>query len=538
VVSTNAPVPFSAAGWNAVGGPAPGSLSYNWTVEGLGWTPPTQTGPNATVLGLDGTWTGSLYVTVAATYGSTSESVRSSVVSLYPVSTQVLSATASASAVDPGVPVTFYLTGTGAAGYTYTATVDPGLGAAPVSHACDSVRLSNGTANLTCQVTAAYPTSGNSLPTASISNGYSTGLLDVAPVSVHPVEEITLGAPTLVTYPNRTIPFTVSVTNGTGSPPYGPACLSVNGGPLLSCLSENATSWVFDAAFPSPGEYELRASVTDRFGENVSASAGVLVVPFLAARANGSSSVTLFANQTRALSVVVTGGALPIAIWWNLSRSTGYSCPGTLDSDGTVACPYLPTALGFTNLTVTLRDALGSETSVVFRINVTAAPAQSGPRSGSVFSGASGWLLFGLLTALALGVLLVAWDVRRRRRASAATGDNRVEENELENMARGRDHLLAQADPIAARRPDELVAGWNGPPVAPEEWAEWIAALVADGSLIPSRAPNHRLVYRRAASHASNPTIQFDPTVLEGRSASLEEGSEPGSEPGGPYGGG
>ena len=538
-VSTNAPVEVSALAWNAEGAPAPGPLTFSWSLGGLGWTPPSQTGPNATVAGSDSGWVGSLSVTVTGTFGSTVESTQSAVLSLLPVPTRVLNATPSTTPVDPGVPVTFDVTGSGAVGYSYSATVDPGLGAAPVSGACESSRLPNGTANLTCQVRAAYPVSGIALPTASISNGYSTGEMDLSPVSVHPVEQVTLSSPSLVTYPNRTIAVTVNVTNGTGSAPYGPACLSGDGRASVVCQFQNATSWIFDVDFPTPGEYELRASVTDRFGENISASAGVLVVPFLSARANGSASISLFANQTKALSVIVAGGALPIVLWWNLSRTTAFSCPGFLDFYGTIDCAYESASIGSTNLTVTLRDALGSETSVVFHLNVSAAPRPPGPSGGSLFSGTTGWILFGVLIALALSVLLVvAADVRRRHRMlSAEPGGERVEETELERMARGRDHLLARAAPTIPRRPDELVAGWTGPPVRPEEWAEWIAALVADGSLIPSRAYDGRLVYRRAAPRPRAPTIQYDPTALPSTPGPEEE-LEPSSGPPGPQGGG
>jgi hypothetical protein len=539
VVSTGAPVQLSASAWSALGTSASGRLSYNWSLVGLEWGISAQRGPNVTVVGTDSGWTGSLSVTIEATYGTTIESAQSPVVSLRPVATRLLSATVSPSPVDLGVPVTFYMMGSGAAGYSYSATVEPGLGTGSVSGACVSTPLSSGTVNLTCPVRAAYPVAGTALPTASVSNGFSTAQLSLGPVPVRSVEQVTLSAPSLVTYPNRSVPLTVNVTNGTGSGPYGPACLSVSGVPGLTCQTQNATSWIFAPRFARAGQYELRASVVDRFGENVSSSAVVVVVPFLTARSNGSSSLTLYANQTTALSVVVVGGALPLTTWWNLSGSSGTLCWGNLASDGTISCPYPTSFPGHANLTVTLRDALGSEAAVVFRITVTAAPARSGHSTPSPFPGVSSEVLLGLFAALAAGGLLVAWGVRRRRQVPArGSPPDRVEENELERMARGRDHLLAQADPVTPRRPDELVAGWTGPPVAPEEWAEWIAALVADGSLIPRRTGDLRLVYRRAAPRPSVPTIQFDPTVLAVPRGPLRPGAEPPEESSESQGGG
>ncbi len=539
VVSTNAPVDLSVSAWNAVGDAAPGPLTYSWSLAGLGWGISSQQGANVTVEGTASGWTGSLSVTVEATYGATTESLQSPTLSLQPVPTQILSGVPSANPVDPGVPVTFYLVGSGAAGYSYSATVDPGLGAGSVTGPCASTPLGNGTTNLACQVQAAYPAAGTALPTASISNGYSTNQLALASVAVNPVEQVTLSAPNFVTYPNRTIPLTVNVTHGTGSAPYGPACLSVSGRPGLTCQSQAATTWVFEERFASTGDYELRASVTDRFGENVTSSAVVVVVPLLTARANGSTSVTLVANQTTALSVVVSGGALPLTTWWNLSGPSETLCWGDLAFDGTITCSYPTSVLGSANLTVTLRDVLGTEVAVVFRITVTSAPVRPASTSPPLFSGTSGEVLLAALAALAVGSLLVAWGVRRWQRAATTQkpGD-RVEENELERMARGRDHLLAQASPDTPRRPDELVRGWTGPPVAPEEWAEWIAALVADGSLVPSRAGDRRLVYRRAPPRPLTPTIQFDPTVLEAVRPPLDRDTKPPEESEEPQGGG
>jgi len=528
VVSVDAPVALSASGWDAQGNPAPGPLTYSWNLAGLGWQISSENGPNVTVEGTDGGWTGSLVATVSATYGTTTESAQSAVLFLAPVTTEAASGTATPTPVDPGVPVTFSVTGSGAAGYAYSVTVDPGLGAGSVDGQCSSTRLPNGTANLTCVVRATYPGAGTAFPTASVSNGYSTGHLTLGPVSVHPVEQVSVNAPTFVTYPDRTLNLTVNVTHGTGNAPYGPVCLSVNGGGL-TCQFQNGTAWVFPEAFPASGSYGVHAWVADRFGENVTAAAVVVVVPALTARTNGSSTITLFTNQTTALSVVVAGGALPITTWWNLSRPSGTLCWGNLASDGTISCPYPSSFPGVTNLTVTLRDALGSETVVVFRITVTAAPGGSSAPAGT---GVSGWVLVGVLAALAGGVLLVALDVRRRSRTRTSTTEGPgVEETELERIARGREHLLARADPVVPRRPDELVADWTGPPVAPEEWAEWISALVADGSLVPSRGADRGLVYRRAPPRPTAPTIQFDPTVWEARRVPLEEASDRSPEP-------
>lgn len=515
VVSTDAPVRLSAVGHDALGGPAVGSVAYHWHSAGLGWSNSSATGPNTTVQGIDSGWPGSVSVTAQATYASTTETVQSGILTLLPIATRVLSGTVSPDPVDPGVPITFVVRGTGAPGYSYSATVDPGLGAGTVAGGCANGPGANGTTNLTCQVRAAYPTAGTAYPTASLSNGYSSAQLTMTPVSVHPVEQVSLTLPRFVTYPNLPLALRVNVTNGTGSAPYGPACLSLGDGSAVTCLPGGGTNWTFNVSFRTPGSYELRASVSDRFGENVSSSTAVLVVPLLTARANGSSTLTLVADQPAPLSVVVAGGALPISSWWNLSGAQAFFCAGNLDFDGTITCPFVPSSPGSTNVTVTLRDALGSVTTVLFRLTVTPASGHSGSTGPlSLLSGSGGILLLGLAGGLAVGALFAGRLLLRRRRPGATGADGGVEENELERMARGREHLLSRADPSTPRRPDELVAGWSGPPVAPEEWAEWVAGLVADGSLLPSRGPDRRLVYRRATPRPSMPVIRFDPTAV------------------------
>lgn len=521
VVSVSAPVPVSSFAWNALGETAPGPLSYLWSLSGLQWTPSSTDERNITVEGTDSTWVGSLSVTVNATYGSATESAESPVLSLLPLATEASSATAYPTPVDPGVPVTFNATGFGAAGYPYSMTVDPGLGAGSVTSPCASTALPNGTVNLTCQLRDAYAASGNVTPTVTISNGYSAATLSVAPVSVHPVEQVSLTASKFVTYPNRTVQLTVSVTHETGSAPYGPVCVLVEGTSNVTCQFQNALAWEFNASFPAVGEYAVRAYVADRFGENVSASAGILIVPPLSAQVHGNASLRLHTNESQALVAVVAGGELPISAVWNSSGAPVATCNSGLDVDGSISCLFSSSSPGWANVTLTLIDSLGSRVSVVFRINVTAALTHLGPPGGGSLP-ASGWVGLGALAAAAVAALLVALVLRRRTHHRPAV----VEENELERMAQGRDHLLARADPVTPRRPDELVADWAGPPVAPEEWAEWIAALVADGNLVPVRGPDRGLAYRRSAPRPSAPTIQFDPTVLEAKRPPQDEDRE------------
>ena len=275
-----------------------------------------------------------------------------------------------AQSTGPGVPVDF--PSRPATARRVTPTRSPwttGAGTLPMSAPCEPTPLVNGTVNVTCQVEAAYPTAGNVTPTGSISNGDSSASLSFLPIAVHPVEQVSLTATKYVTYPNRTVVLTVTVTNGTGSSPYGPACLSVNAGSPLTCQPPNGTSWVFNESFPTPDNYTVRAFVADRFGENVSAAAEVVIVPTLTVRVNGSASISVPANETHALVAIVAGGALPIQAVWNSSGTTRIACPNLIVSDGAVPCNFSVSSPVRLNVTLTLTDALGSVASVVFRVD-------------------------------------------------------------------------------------------------------------------------------------------------------------------------
>lgn len=524
-VSVGAPTDLSVSAFNALDAPATAPLSYQWSWSGLEWSVSPNDTRNVTAVGLDPSWVGAIWVTVTGTYGSTVETAQSPVLSLTPVATAVASASVSPSPVDPGVPVTFSAEASGAAGYAYTLTVDPGLGAAPVSGSCTPIGLPNGTANLTCTAVGSYPASGNTTPTATVSNGYSTAETFLPSVSVRPVEEVSVGSSAYVAYTNRTVSLTVRVSNDTGTAPYGPACLSIGRAAGSVCQFTNATEWSFPTAFTIPGEYEVRATVQDRFGENVSASAGILIVAALAARAEGNSTVALRTNQTQALTAMVTGGDPPFSSRWNSSGTELTWCSSVLELDGPVSCSISAQTQGWANVTVTVTDALGSTASVLFEVNVTSAPP---PTGGGGSSGLLSRTTLGLIAlgavAGAAGVLLLV--LRRRSRPTSVS----VDESELERIARGREHLLSRADPSVARRPEELADGWTGPPVPPEEWAEWISALVTDGSLVPVRDASHRLLYRRAPARASAATIEFDPAVWEASRAAREPDADEDAE--------
>ncbi|HEY6238910.1 MAG TPA: hypothetical protein VIZ68_06990, partial [Thermoplasmata archaeon] len=121
-----------------------------------------------------------------------------------------------------------------------------------------------------------------------------------------------------------------------------------------------------------------------------------------------------------------------------------------------------------------------------------------------------------LLAAGAAGVLAAAFYLRRRRterdhaERAAFASDSRASEEELKRLAEGRAYVLARADPEVGRTLDDLAVGFTGPPPEPEELTEWVASLVAEGSLRTVLGPDGRSRFFRVERPGEAPTVRVE----------------------------
>ncbi len=512
IVSVGAPLVVGATARTAHGAPSPGPLSYTWRLSGLGWEDsPSADGTHVTVEATPGAWNASLAVEVAGSYNGTREWANSTAAVFVPVPTRILRDAESRSTVDVGVPLDLTVTGSGAAGYPYRVTLLPGLGTPAVAVPCTSTLQPNGTVGLVCAASVTYLTNGTAVPTAELTNGFSSATSALPTLTVRPGVGVELSAAAPTAYPAHPVDVTVRVVSGTGSPPFGPACLDPGLGTGATCATAPGTTWDFPVLFPAPGRYQLRATVLDVLGRTGSATVTYTIVPPLAATAVGSVQLSAPVGRSTNLTVKLTGGALPLAYWWNLSQPARTLQGGFLPFDAAVALWYSPSLLGAVDLTLTVRDALGSTRSVTFQIVGVAPSPLSTPRAPSAPT-ADPWILptvaLGTVGALVAMVLIRVRLARRRDEREVA-----VDEEELHRIAEGRAHLLARADPELPRPAADLVAGWTGADVPIAEWMEWIASLVTEGALRPEPTGDGGLAYRRARGPSRPPTIDFDPDV-------------------------
>jgi len=143
------------------------------------------------------------------------------------------------------------------------------------------------------------------------------------------------------------------------------------------------------------------------------------------------------------------------------------------------------------------------------------------------------WLDVLLVLGASAAVASAGIAVARRRRPTDPTdlGPDEVPaatEAELRRLSEGRDHVLARADPVLGRTLDELSGGFPGRPPTPEEVTEWVASLVADGSLISELGADGRSRFRRAAPPAPAPRVELDDRALE---EALRRRNEPEDDP-------
>ncbi len=375
-VSSLAPVTLTASGIAGNGDPSPATLTYAWTVTGTGWTVLAGAGTDQlTVLSSSGAGIGNIVVYVNGTYNGTTLSAAPRSAALNAVATSLVGASVAPTSLDAGTPATFTLSGSGAAGYPYTATVLPGLGGAPVSAPCRAVSAPGGLVSLNCTVSVVYAQAGVAQPAANLSNGYSTATW-TAPFSltVSSALGVEVTPAPAQGYAGSPIRFTVSVAAGTGTAPFGPACFWPGDG-SLSCSAVGGSSWTFDTTFGRAGTFAGTVTVADSAGANRSTAvlSIIAVPPTLSALSANTSSFD--AGTPLAIASVYSGGALPATYWWNDSLPGTTLYRGVLTADGPLLYTFVPSVAGDQTVTLTVVDALGTVVAQPLHLTVLPGPA-------------------------------------------------------------------------------------------------------------------------------------------------------------------
>jgi hypothetical protein len=377
-VSVDAPTIVAATGLSGIGSPSPATLSYGWSVQGSGWrTLSPLGGPNVTVEALSTAFVATVTAWVNGTYGGATLHAGPTSVLLTAAATQIQSGAARPTSVDVGIPATFSFSGTGAPGYVYQPTIDPGLGLPAIPADCTNHSISGDLLQFDCSSIYEYPITGSAQPFGTLSNPFSAANYSFAPVTVSAGLVVTTGPASALAYAGGTVDFTVAIASGTGTPPYGPACLT-DGIGATSCQSAGGPPWTFAFLYPQAGAFGARASVADSGGTNYTAEIPVTIAerPTLSAVSLGSYQYPEGGNVSAVATL--TAGAFPISYWWNTS------CPESNVGSGTILSAPPPLTIEFPapsigpcNLTFTAVDALGTHLSesAPFRVVSTEASA-------------------------------------------------------------------------------------------------------------------------------------------------------------------
>lgn len=376
VASTSAPTAFLATPWTANGTASSLSPSFDWALNGSGWSfvAPPGSGGSATLVAAPGATPGNLTVQAIATVGSNSFETPVLTVPLQPVATTLNGGTVNLTAVDSGTPVGVVVTATGAEGYAYRATVVPGLGLASTTMPCASRPDPPSSVTVRCSTTLSYPVPGIAEPSVVVSNGYSAAVWAGPNVTVDPASALELSPSAPVGYAGTPISITVAVAPGTGVPPFELACLEAVGAGS-ECQPTAGPSWTFRPTFSSPANYSATASVLDAAGVNRSVPLTVEVVAPLTLSSVTSSSSNVSAGTAVVLSSFVTGGRLPAEVWWNSSGSARPLATYPVATDGPTSFEYTPATVGSLWVSLTVRDALGTVVEANRTLSVIVGPA-------------------------------------------------------------------------------------------------------------------------------------------------------------------
>ena len=360
---------FRATPFTGEGTPTPMVPEFTWTIAGTGWTfvAPSR-GANVSLTAAPAAGVGNLtaFATLNVT-GGTLVTPRVSV-ELLAVATTISVASLNRTMLDVGQSVTAHANGSGAAGYRYAATVDPGLGEPEEPATCTTVPATPGTVTVSCTTTWNYTGPGVAQPAVTVSNGVSAAVWEFPEVTVDPSPSLAFLPGLPVGYANETVPIEVQAGPGTGTPPYAEACLSSGVG-APQCLRSSGPTWTFAPVYSAPGSYSASAWAIDATGLNRSATTVVRIVGPL--EVNLSTNATTGAAGTPLpLTAVLSGGDLPARVWWNVTGLSNPVASGWIATDGPVRASFVPPTAGYVSVSVVVVDSLGTSTTAVETLTI------------------------------------------------------------------------------------------------------------------------------------------------------------------------
>jgi hypothetical protein len=398
-VSIGAPTRIDAEAWDGAGLSSTANLTYGWTLVGPSWIESgPSNGSSITVQAGPTAGPGTVELWVNGSYNGTPTHLAPVHLYLTAAATTIGGVSFRPTALDVGVPATVILNATGAGGYPYSATLHPGLGSPSEAAACRVVPSSGGWASISCSFLVSYSSPGTAQPTANVTNGFSSQNWYFPAVEVSDALAVVVGPNPAESYPNVPIAVSIGVAARTGTGPFGPACFVTGDGRFL-CDTAPGPNWTISVSFPAIGSFSAVVTVADRSGTNRTVPDPVAIVahPSMPRLTLDRSAVVL--NGSVVASATVTGGALPLSYWWNV---TGPGIVSSLDSgvattDTIPSVTFRSSSVGVERVLLTVVDALGTVEQNATSLTVLGGPAKSIVASaplanGTVAAGSPVWI--------------------------------------------------------------------------------------------------------------------------------------------------
>ena len=394
VVPPNDPVTFAATGWMANGSVTPLSPDFAWTLDGVGWSfagPPL--GNSSAVIAVPGASVATLTVEASVVVDGTVLAPPPVTATLVAVATSLEGGELNRTTVDAGASVGAQFNAIGAAGYSYAATIAPGLGLPEVVAECGTSPDEPGTVFVSCATNLSYPEPGVAQPTANLTNGFSSATWFFPNVTIEPPPRLSVSPRDPTGYVGRPLSIDVSAAPGSGAAPYAKACLGVDGA-APTCDSTAGPTWSFSRTFAAAGAFGAIAWAIDADGTNRSVAFPVQIVAPLALGPIGLDGGNASAGEPVGLAVSMAGGELPARFWWNESGVAGPLLSGTVNSDGSLSLTFVPASAGSTEVSLAVSDSLGMVETVDRIVDVGPSPVAfvapvTVPPAAAVFVGTS-----------------------------------------------------------------------------------------------------------------------------------------------------
>ncbi|MCI4366229.1 MAG: hypothetical protein L3K08_00585 [Thermoplasmata archaeon] len=368
--SVNDPLRLTAEALAGDGSRSPADLSYLWLVKGGAWQ--VEGGGSNASASVESVGTGGAGIAAVEVTGSYNGTAMGSIiarVSVDAIVTRIETGALAPVAADEGQSIVVQLVGDGAVGFSYNATVYPGLEQPAVPLSCLPSPGGSTDVVVDCTGAVVYAAVGIASPSAILSNGHSNATWNFSNLTVAPPPEFSFTPDPAMGYSGAPIRFGLALAGATGTAPFGPACVASGTG-AIDCAPPGGSTWSIDIAYARPGRYVAEGSVVDATGSNETRTVPVTVADLPRLGPVAAPTDPLFVGGVDDLTANLSGGLWPLSYYWNDSIPGTTVAEGSLERDGAIQFAFTPTAPGLHQLSLVVVDAGGTRRAATVALDV------------------------------------------------------------------------------------------------------------------------------------------------------------------------